>query len=59
MTEHGHHHHRRKDSSTIFKERSLRAIALRKKAEKILKVGMIVLAIIMGTLVVLSYIIGK
>lgn len=59
MTEHGHHHHRRKDNASIFKERSLRAIALRKKAEKILKVGMIILAIIMGTLVVLSYVIGK
>jgi hypothetical protein len=59
MTAHGQHHHRRKDSASIVKERSLRAIALRKKAEKILKVGMIILAIIMGTLVVLSYVIGK
>ena len=54
MAEHHHHHHHKKDGASLFKQRSLRAIETRKKVEKILKVTLIILAIIMGLAVVAS-----
>lgn len=45
--QHHHHHHHRKDSATRFKERSLRAIVLRRQFEKWLKVIVMILALVM------------
>ena len=58
MSEHHHHHHHRKDSATIFKEKSLRAIELRRLFEKWLKIAVIVLAIVMVILLILASTIG-
>ena len=55
---HHHHHHHRKDSATIFKEKSLQAIELRRLLEKWLKIAVIVLAIVMVILLILAYTIG-
>ena len=55
MTEHHHHHHHRKDSATRFKERSLRAIAIRRKLEKWLKVFLCIVAALMVLAVVIVY----
>ena len=57
MAEHEHHHHHRhrKDSATIFKERSLQAIANRKVIEKAIKTVLVVLAVLMGIAVVVVY----
>jgi hypothetical protein len=53
---HHHHHHRHhKDSATIFKERSLRAIALRKIIEKTIKTALIVIAVLMAIAVFVCY----
>ena len=52
---HHHHHHHRKDSATRFKERNLRAIALRRQIEKWLKVILLVVAILMIIAVILVY----
>jgi len=57
--QHHHHHHKhRKDGSSLFKERSLKAIARRRAFEKFLKIGMIILAIVMAFLVIAAYTIG-
>lgn len=56
--EHHHHHHHKKDGSSRFKQKSLAAIQRRKLIEKILKIGMIVLAIIMACAVIFAYTIG-
>lgn len=53
-----HHHHHKKDSATIFKERSLRAIELRRLFEKWLKIIVMLLALVMVILVVLAYTLG-
>lgn len=55
---HHHHHHHKKDGSSLFKQKSLAAIQRRKLIEKVLKIGMMVLAVIMAILVVLAYTIG-
>ena len=52
--EHHHHPHHKKDGASLFKQRSLRAIEMRKKIEKCLKVSLIILAIIMAIAVVAS-----
>ena len=53
-----HHHHHRKDSATLFKERSLNAIVLRRKLEKWLKVALMVLALLMILAVIFVYTMG-
>jgi len=55
---HHHHHHHKKDGSSLFKQKSLAAIKRRKLFEKIIKVSLIVLAILMAIAVVLAYTIG-
>lgn len=55
---HHHHHHHKKDGPSLFKQKSLAAIQRRKLIEKVLKIGMMVLAVIMAILVVLAYTIG-
>lgn len=56
--QHHHHHHHRKDDASRFKERSLNAIAWRRKAEKWLKIVVTAIAIIMVITVGLAYVIG-
>ena len=51
---HHHHHHHKKDGASLFKQRSLRAIETRKKVEKLLKITLIALAILMGLAVIAS-----
>lgn len=53
-----HHHHHRKDSATVFKERSLRAIRVRRMIEKWLKIALVVVAVIMVLLVIAAYLFG-
>ena len=58
MSEHHHHHHHKKDGSSKFKQKSLAAIQRRKLIEKVLKIFMVAVAIIMAITVVLAYTIG-
>ncbi len=52
---HHHHHHHKKDGASLFKQRSLQAIETRKRVEKVLKVFLVVLAIVMALAVVASH----
>lgn len=52
------HHHHKKDGSSLFKQKSLAAIQRKKLFEKVLKIAMVILAIIMAIAVVLVYTIG-
>jgi hypothetical protein len=54
MSEH-HHQHRKKDGASLFKEKSLRRIKLRKSMEKWAKTGLVALAVIMFIALLLSY----
>lgn len=56
--EHIHHHHHKKDGSSLFKQKSLAAIQRRKLMEKILRISLVALAILMAILVFLAYTIG-
>lgn len=56
--DHHHHHRRHKDSASIFKEKSLRAIELRRLFEKYLKIVVVILAIVMVALVIFAYTLG-
>ena len=56
MAEHHHHHHHRKDDATRFKERSLNAIALRRKLEKWGKILLTIVAILMIIALITVYI---
>jgi hypothetical protein len=54
--EHHHHHHsHKKDSATVFKERSLQAIANRKVIEKTIKTVLVIIAVLMAIAVVVAY----
>ena len=53
-----HHHHHKKDGSSLFKQKSLAAIQRRKLMEKILRISLVALAILMAILVFLAYTIG-
>ena len=55
---HHHRHHHHKDSASIFKEKSLRAIELRRLFEKYLKIAVVILAIVMVALVIFAYTLG-
>lgn len=52
---HHHHHHHKKDGASLFKQRSLQAIETRKRVEKVLKVSLVVLGIVMALAVVASH----
>ena len=56
--QHHHHHHHKKDGASRFKQKSLAAIERRKLIEKVLKIAVVVLAILMAIAVVLVYTIG-
>ena len=55
---HHHHHHHKKDGSSLFKQKSLAAIQRRKLIEKVLKIGLVTVAILMAIAVMLAYTIG-
>ena len=55
---HHHHHHHKKDGASLFKERSLANIRRKKLIEKVLKIALIIIAILMALAVVFVYTIG-
>ncbi len=57
-SEHHHHHHHHRDGASIFKERSLNAIVLRRKLEKWGKIALLIVAIIMILAVGFVYTMG-
>jgi hypothetical protein len=50
-----HHHHHQSDAAHEFKRRSLDSIVFRQRMEKIVKAGLVILAIVMAVGVVASY----
>jgi cell division protein FtsL len=56
--QHHHHHHHKKDGASIFKQKTLASIERRKLIEKILKISMVILAIIMAIAVMVVYTVG-
>ena len=57
MEKHKHRHHH-KDSATIFKERSLNAIVMRRKLEKWGKIVVMILALFMVLATLYVYTLG-
>ena len=55
---HHHHHHHKQDGASLFKQRSLASIKRKKIIEKVLKIALIIIALIMAIAVVLVYTIG-
>ncbi|MCR5574219.1 MAG: hypothetical protein K6F78_05295 [Bacteroidaceae bacterium] len=55
---HHHHHHHKKDGASLFKQRSLASIERKKMIEKVLKITLIVIAILMAIAVVFVYTVG-
>jgi cell division protein FtsL len=55
---HHHHHHHKKDGSSLFKQRSLANIRRRKILEKVLKITLMVIAVLMACAVVFVYTVG-
>ena len=54
MAEHHHHHHHKLDGASKFKRDSLNSIVFRNRVEKILKIVLVVLAVLMAIGVVVS-----
>ena len=55
---HHHHHHHKKDGASLFKERSLANIRRKKLIEKVLKIALIIIAILMALATLLVYTVG-
>ena len=53
-----HHHHHRDDYASRFKKKSLQSIAFRRKADKWLKISLLVLSVVMMLIVVIAYLFG-
>jgi cell division protein FtsL len=53
-----HHHHHKKDGSSLFKQRSLANIRRKKIIEKVLKIALMVIAVLMACAVVFVYTVG-
>ena len=53
-----HHHHHEPDDASLFKQRSLSQIQLKKTLEKVLKMALTIIAILMAIAVILVYTIG-
>ena len=58
MSDQRRHHHHRKDYASRFKERSLLAIEYRRKADKWLKITLMVFAILMVLIVIFATLFG-
>ena len=54
-----HHHHHQKDGASKFKQKSLAAIHRRKVIEKVLKYGLIIIAVFMAILVIAAYVLER
>lgn len=50
-----HHHHHHRDGASRFRDRSLRAIEIRRKVGKWLKIVLLIFAVFMVLLVLASY----
>lgn len=57
MSQSKHHHHHR-DGASLFKQQSLASIQRKKIIEKVLKMALTIIAILMAIAVVLVYTIG-
>ena len=57
MSEH-HHSHHKKDGSSLFKQRSLASIQRKKVIEKVLKITLTIIALLMAIAVVFVYTVG-
>ena len=55
---HHHHHHHRDDDASRFKRKSLQSIEFRRKADKWLKIALLVLSAVMMLIVVIAYLFG-
>ena len=53
-----HHHHHKKDGATLFRQRSLANIQRKKILEKVLKITLIILALLMALATVFVYTVG-
>lgn len=53
-----HHHHHRDDYASRFKRKSLQSIEFRRKADKWLKIALLVLSAVMMLIVVIAYLFG-
>ena len=53
-----HHHHHHDDYATRFKRKSLQSIEFRRKADKWLKIALMILAILMILLVITATLFG-
>jgi len=58
MSEHHHHHHHKKDGASLFKQRSLANIQRKKVIEKVLKIALIIIALLMFLAVIFVYTLG-
>ena len=56
--QHHHHHHHHDDYATRFKRKSLQSIEFRRKADKWLKIALMILAILMILLVITATLFG-
>ncbi|QVJ80378.1 hypothetical protein SAMN04487826_1142 [Prevotella sp. khp1] len=52
------HHHHEPDDASVFKQRSLSQMQLKKTLEKVLKITLIILALLMALAVVFVYTLG-
>ena len=57
MSEH-HHSHHKKDGSSLFKQRSLANIRRKKVIEKVLKITLTIIALLMAIAVIFVYTVG-
>ena len=56
--QHHHHHHHHDDYASRFKRKSLQSIEFRRKADKWLKIALMILAILMILLVITATLFG-
>lgn len=56
--EHHHHHHHHRDGASLFRDRSLKAIEIRRKLEKWGKCFLLLVAILMIFAVCFVYVFG-
>ena len=53
-----HHHHHRDDYASRFKKKSLQSIEFRRKADKWMKIALLILSLVMMLIVVIAYLFG-
>ena len=53
-----HHSHHKKDGSSLFKQRSLANIQRKKVIEKVLKITLTIIALLMALAVIFVYTVG-